>query len=428
MKYFSRVVIALLIAAVIVFAFSNHYRSKKNQENIVLTTHKISDITNAADTRILLAEEKESGYTLYRDNGTIILCRGELEQSFDEWYSAMASSTPELYYNDFDEDGEKELVIIMLNDLVKYYDGKSEYSTSAVFVKTETDEQGNTSFKTITAGVDSWKAPFTNSIKCEMKQLTKCKKYIQFVMGNAGATFRYDEETGISLDGNCYYAKAIKLGDGNYAEFDRWQKGACKYYVSDEGELRLSITVLTYYNEQPKPQIMGSIDMKMRLLQKGKFDITPNTITFIPSSYCYASDPRITASESWTNIIKNSASPASSQDKEIDWIEADFKINSQYNEQTISFADMTSQIKSVDKVKISESKIVLYAKEGYSFSKRPLSTGSFSATINSGEENEYDLSYTCEVKSVSGTSVLVIDFDKTYDKSDIESIKIKYGA
>lgn len=51
----------------------------------------------------------------------------------------------------------------------------------------------------------------------------------------------------------------------------------------------------------------------------------------------------------------------------IDWLDASFEISSNVNTQTVSFANLDSQIKCVDKVKITQSSVVLTAKEGYIF-------------------------------------------------------------
>lgn len=426
MKYFLRVIVVLLVATSVIFVFSNNYRKSKIADSIVLTTQKIGEATEKADTRILVAENEESGYKLYKDNGTVILCKDDVEQSFDIWYPSVSSHTPELYYNDFDDDGEKELLIIMISNSISYYSGKTDYFNAAVLVDgVKENDDSSKEFITITAGVDSWKAPFTSAIKCEMNQLISCDKYIQFVMDDVSSELVYDEATGISSNKYVYYARALKNGNGSYAQLERWQKGACKYSVSDDGKIKLDITVLAYYQDIAKPQILGCIDMTMHTV-KDKFDIVPKSISFIADDAYFCSDPRVSATEGWTKVIKNSAQPASVQDTDIDWIEAELSLPNGYNQTTVSFAGMTSEIKNVDRIEINEGALTLYAKEGYAFSNRALS--SYSVTAKIGPQENYDISYSCKIDSINGENALTVYFDKTYNFEDLKSITVKYGV
>lgn len=72
--------------------------------------------------------------------------------------------------------------------------------------------------------------------------------------------------------------------------------------------------------------------------------------------------------------------------------------------------------------------MVLTAKDGYSFSNVITGSGNFSVLINSGTDDEYDISYDCAVKNEGNTSTLTINFDKTYDREDLDNVTINFGV
>lgn len=424
MKYFFRVLIVLLVAVgIALFIYSSNYREKAEKEQITLTTVKIGEHTSKENIRQLIAENTEGDYQLYTENGSVILCHAGKEQAFD-WYTSVTTKTPELYYFDFDEDGEKELGIILANSTIT--NGSNDYSNALVVVEESNEPDAAKPFVCLTAGMDTWKVPFSRAIKCEMSQPVN-NKFIQFVMDNSSAQFTYDEATGFSSNKYVYFAKAQTDNNGNYASFDRWTKGVTKYSVNDNGKISLSIQVLVYYKELAVPQKAGSIKMKISL-KENDFDIVPNTIKFVASKEYFCPDPRERAQEQWTSVIHNSANASSINDTQISWLEAQFALNTPYTETTISFSDMESQIKNVDTVELCENSVTIYAKENYTFSDTALKSKKYSVIISIDDKTEYDISDKCELSNETGTGVLKIYFDNAYSREALAGVRIKYGA
>lgn len=117
-----------------------------------------------------------------------------MELKFGNWEKSIEVKTPELYYNDFDGDGAKELLISVVDN---YNDdiGTTDYSTTLYLVKEEESGSEKT-LRYITAGEDLWKNTFKYSVKFEITQLKTEDRQLQFAMNNAGETISYDEKNG----------------------------------------------------------------------------------------------------------------------------------------------------------------------------------------------------------------------------------------
>lgn len=399
-------------------------------DQIVLTTRNIEASSTTKPDRVLVAENKEGNYQLYKEKNNVILVHEDIEKSFENWYWSVGEKTPEMYYADFDDDGEKELLIVMVISRAGYTNANNEgYYNAMVMVEPIVDEKGNKDFSVITAGAETWKRPFTEAIKCELSQLKSNDKFLQFVMDDCDETFAYDDKTGISTNKYVYYAKAIRLADGSYAKFSRWVRGSNKYYVGENNELLLDLQLLAYYEGVKAAQYIGDIHMNIAF-KDGKFIIVPNTISFVPNPEFLVSDPRKKADGKWKSIINNSAgaSAVTEENNEIKWIETEFNLNSFDNEVTVSFAGRDSQIKCVDKVEITQNAIVMTAKGGYVFSDRPVGKAEYSVIINDAAGNPIDIVYNCEVINTENVSKLKFKFDKTYNKEELNKIVIKFGA
>ena len=105
-------------------------------------------------------------------------------------------------------------------------------------------------------------------------------------------------------------------------------------------------------------------------------------------------------------------------------IDGSFEIADNVNEQSVSFGELESQIKCVDKVKITQTSIVLTAKEGFVFSDRVTNSGDYSVVIGDNK----DIAYKAEILERESRSVLKITYDKKYSRDMLKNVKLKYGA
>ena len=260
-----------------------------------------------------------------------------------------------------------------------------------------------------------------------MTQLKSCKKFLQFTMNDAEETITYNEKTGITTNKYVGYGLALCSNSKTYYTLDRWNKGAGIYNLDKNGNISLDIQVLVNYKEISDTQYIGNIHCGMEIVD-GAFILKPNTIVFNSVDPYKVSDPRDTAKKKWSYTIKNASSGTTFKSTTIDWIEADFDLEGTAKQITQPFDSMASKIKCVDSVKFTEKSVVLTAKDGYSFSNVITGSGNFSVLINSGTDDEYDISYDCAVKNEGNTSTLTINFDKTYDREDLDNVTINFGV
>ena len=441
MKYFLRICIVLLVAVGIVFGYSYYYREKKNNDAIVLTTHAIST------TKAGQAVSKDDKTVFYNDNGFEVFKQkdkgyvvyNDVQQALGGLDWALSQTPLDFYCDDWDDDGEKELLLLYSNSANQYSnlligsekEDFSKYHLNVIMIKPVTNSDGKQDFKVVYADQKTWKKPFEQAINAQMNQLKSCDKFIQFVMDDNDVDLTYNEKTGVSSNKYVYYAKALKKTNSDeYQKFVKWSKGDGNYFIGDDGKLQLNIMLLAYYDENPsRAQYVGNIHTGVSVDKNGEFTITPNTIEFVANKNYTCSDPRQSTKERFTYIINNSSSDTvNTNDNYIDWLEYSTDLSPYVNEQTLSFSTLDSQIKCVDKVKVTQSSIVLTAKEGYTFSEMILNKGDYSVIVGANTDDENDITYKGEILERDGRSVLKITYDRKYTKDELKNITVKFGV
>lgn len=430
------IIIALLIAVIGVFVYSYQYRSEKiaSEPSVSATIHTTAADTTASNQedeqgRRLVAEDKKNDWQIYYDGTNTEIIHGDYKRVITSWSYSFDCEDPTMYCKDYDGDGEVEMMLrIVSGKLEEQYDpDMSPYTYSLYMFEPYTSSTGEKTLSSIVASDDTWKNPFAEAINCEMTQLKSCKKFLQFTMNDAEETITYNEKTGITTNKYVGYGLALCSNSKTYYTLDRWNRGAGIYNLDKNGNISLDIQVLVNYKEISDTQYIGNIHCGMEIVD-GAFILKPNTIVFNSVDPYKVSDPRDTAKKKWNYTIKNASSGTTFKSTTIDWIEADFDLEGTAKQITQPFDSMASKIKCVDSVKFTEKSVVLTAKDGYSFSNVITGSGNFSVLINSGTDDEYDISYDCAVKNEGNTSTLTINFDKTYDREDLDNVTINFGV
>lgn len=432
------IAICVLLAAVIgTFIYSYQYRSEKitQQTSVIAATSaqttesETANEEEAAQGRHLVAEDKENDYQIYFDGTNTEIVHGEYKRTFTSWSYSLSCEDPVIYCKDYDGDGDNELMLKIVNGrLEEQYDKNSSPYTYALYMfEPITTSSGEKTFSAIVASADTWKEPFAEAINCELTQLKNCNKFLQFTMDDADETIVYNEKTGITTNEHVGYGLAFCDNSKNYYTLDRWTRGAGIYDLDKNGNITLDIQVLVNYQEITDTQYLGNIHCEMTVTDN-MFSISPNTIVFNAIDPYEVADPRDLAESKWTCVIDNESAGTNFKSTEIDWIDAAFSLENTDEQNAQYFESMPSKIKCVDSVKFTQGAVVLTAKDGYTFSQTIADSGKFSVLINSGEDNEYDISYSCSVSNKNNSSTLTIKFDKTYDKEDFGNITIKFGV
>lgn len=410
--------ILLVIVFIGVYIYSANYRDNKIQQNSSSSSsyeyHPTDDVLSEAD---LVAYNEESGYKLYYKNGIATVAYNDATLEFSNWGTSIDLQPPELYYNDFDENGEKELIIKLVDDYSSIT-GQTVYSYSLYMIKSAVNDDGETTLSYIAAQSSNWKNVFGQAINFEVTQLKDCKKFLQFAMNDADTPIKYDEKTGITDNKYVSYAKADCNSKKQYYIISKYSRGLGIYNVLDDGKITLDIQIIINYEESDLNYHIGNVHCEMRL-KDGKFGIKPNTISFIPLDSYKITNPQDVAAENWKYNISNNSS-ADIDNTVIDNVNAQFSINSYSTSDSQYFGNMIGGIKNIDNITFTQADVTLKAKSGYSFDNALVENGKFEVLI--GEDGQ-DISYTADIKG----DELIVRFDKTYDKEDLQSVTINFG-
>lgn len=430
-------IIVLLAAVIGTFIYSYQYRSEKitKQTSVIAATSAQTTESGTenekeeAQGRHLVAEDKKNDYQIYFDGTNTEIVHGEYKRTITSWAYSMKCEDPTIHCKDYDGDGETELMVRIVNGrLEEQYDKNSSPYTYALYMfEPVTTSDGEKTLSSIVASDDTWKEPFAEAINCEMTQLKNCNKFLQFTMDDADEEIEYNEKTGITSNEHVGYGLALSGNNKNYYTLERWNRGVGIYNLDKNGNISLDIQVLVNYQEITDIQYIGDIHCQMKVVDN-TFTIAPNTIVFNAIEQYKVTDPRDLAKSKWTCVMENESAGTNFKSTEIDWIDAEFSLKNTNEQNAQYFETMPSKIKCVDSVKFTQGAVVLTAKDGYTFSQTIADSGKFSVLINSGGDDEYDISYTCSVSNKNNSSTLTIKFDKTYDKEDFDNITIKFGV
>ncbi len=430
MRYFKRSLAIgsiILIAVIVFFVFSVNYRDRRIDDSIVLTTAAKNTENTTERKRILIAENKEGNYQIYYDNETVYLVHDGIEKEFKGWTAAIHEKDPEMYYKDYDGDGEKELLVKLVSGVDRNVYKVKTYVYNIYLFKPIELENGKMDYQIIGATSDTWRKPFEEAIRSELTQLKSCNKFLQFVMDDADTPLTYDSKTGISKNKHVAFVSALSDNKKKYYTFSNWSRGKGVYEIKENGDITLDIEVLANYEEVDSTQTIGDIHCDIAVLN-GEFAIVPKTIYFEPREGFKVLDPRDTADKKWSYVIKNSSTSVPAMDDgSIDWIDTRLELSSGVKEKSVYLGEMQSEIKAVDSIKFNGDSIVLTAKAGYHFMQRVINNGTYSVTI-SKDGGEFDVSYSASVSERNDRSVLTIKLDKRYKKSDLNQAQIKFGV
>ncbi len=424
MKYFFRIIIALILACATVlgvYYYTNNGQLPWTENSISLTTVSKAPATEKYANRALLATDKKEGYSLYLTDTNVILAHGKKEFEFKLFSSYMQKEKPEMHIIDLDSDGKKDVV-------VKCVSGEEQDTGEFVYdlYILHQLKNGAEAYEMISATQTTWHEILDYTIVEEISQLKHCKKFVQFAMTLKSKSIEYNEDTGIAEKNVGYvgFFRALQNSKGEYLTADNWSKGKGSYYVNKENKLCCEVEVLVKYKDSNVSQKAGTIYFELRMNDKSVLYISAKSMVFTPNEEYKTADPRTEAKKPWSRTFNNSASPTGGE--ALNWIKYTFTPEKKTLTSTLALASEESDIKYVNSVTVSEKNVVLTAKNGFTFDSSAAENGEFSLTINEGGETEAEISYTAAVSEDGKT--LTINYDKTYPFADIENICISYGA
>lgn len=427
-------IIAIVVAFALlvgILAFSVIYRNKKNNEQHQslqeLSMQSDTDETIGTDNDgkpVVVTDDGE--YEIYFDGDTVTIVYGDYKIDVETWKDSFNAELPTAVSKNVDSDSDNELLLRVRTGVSNNDDGTSTVMYAIYLFDPYTDENGEKTFTKVIANTNTWAVPFEQTVRAEVTQLESCKKILQYTMESVENEIKYDKN-GLATGDYVGYAKALTDGKGNYYSFKDWKLGQGIYYLDKEGNISLDIQVVVDYADVDKSQIIGFVNCQIQY-KDNAFSIVPKKLYFKAQDEYKVTDPRDAAETKWTSTIKNQGANPNFQNKTIDWIDWEYNVSSLGSSQSVNFGNYSSKIKCVSTVEFTQSSITLTAKEGYKFSSNVADKGNFSVTINNGDDEQIDISYTCSVKTVDSKSTLVITLDRNYSKSELKNMVLKYGV
>lgn len=372
--------------------------------------------------KVLLAENEEGGFKLYKSGDFVVLEHNGFEKEFSDWSKNIGAELPQMYYNDFNGDGENELVIRALKEVSS--DTKEHvYCLYVVFV--DENKDGEMNFTVAYVDRSSWFSSFSQMINAEMTQPVSAKNRLQFAMSSASSPIAYDSKTGILTSGHSWYSRALCDTAGNYYTFSGWEKGEGIFNVdNDAKEINVDITVFASYKEVSSKQTAGAIRCGL-IINRDKIDVRGRSLLFVPNDEYIVTNPANVAENDWTYTLNNTKS-ASANEKIISRLSVSLDLSSVNDTHRASISSKKDDSAYIDRIEANNKEIKIYAKSGHDFAKTKTASRDYSAVIMVGEF-ECDVCMNAEITSENGESVLVYKLDKSYPSAELNGLTIKFG-
>lgn len=417
------IVLVILCAVGAVYHFK-FYKDKRASDSHGMSLYEADGMKKLERSeRVLLNELADADFQLYAEGDYIILVHEGQETEFSDWGDMISSETPDMYYYDFNGDGDKELVIRAL-DSIDEKSGESVYCLYALLPYL--DEEGNYNYTVGYGSHASWYTTLQEQVISEMSQPISCDKRLQLVMTNTYDTRSYDTATGILTEGRSWYATALSDGKGNYYTYESWEKGEGVYYIDEEEEgLSISVRIPVYvsYSDVDTVQLMGHIYCGIDL-NGSTFEVAKRSVGFSTNSIYAVSNPRNTADEPWSFSVSNNSS-YSSADKIIDKLE--IKIDRQRGSTDATLGGVSGDGGAIRRIDVTDSTVTLYARSGYSFSPTVLENYDYSVFYNY-DNIPFDMVYKHQLTTENGAQVLTITLDKSYPLNEFGGFRITFGS
>lgn len=423
MKYFLKILIVLVIAVGVVTGVYYYTTGRTpaflGLDEAHLTTMSKPPATERYASSAMLASLDEEDYQLYLSGSTVILTHGGNSFSFDNWNKLIAEERPQMYLLDADGDSQKELIIrgVCGKDIQT---GDNVY---AIYILNPKPNEADGYDVTIITQ-ETWRAILDENITQEVTQLKSCAKIVQFTMAAKSDKIVYNDTTGIAESGHSGYARGLQGSDGTYLPVSTWGKAKALYTVTDAGTVGVDVQINISYKGVEALQNAGVIHFEVGVDEENQLYVVEKSLRFNAAEEYTVSPLPDKPAAPW-HFTLNNASPQGKKG-EIKYVKYSPPLDKSTFTETLDLSTEASDIKYVASVALTETGVVMTAKEGYTFSADAAQSPEFSIIINKGLENEYDISYTA-VPDETGT-VLTMAFDRAYASDEIETIEINFGA
>lgn len=425
MRKIARILLVVMLAGCSMFAsyFVAQSAVKSDRSSAALTTVSKAPVTEKNSDRILLVEDKKADYHFYKQGKNIILVHKGNDYIFENWSPYIDIEKPELYMRQLDTDDPLELVV----KGVECVNEDGSYSYCIYVINEIVREDGTIKYSVNALTRGSTKQVVDEKAKIEISQSPLCKKmgYVAFCYINDAVD--YDRDTGVPKS---YYNAfhIIQDENGNYPTLDGWERGVAEYTVEQDG-IFVTFPITIKYKDTSLVQQVGYVKCMIGVDQYSNTYIAPKTMSFRPNIE-YGAYRNGYDDKQWQSVWKNS-NKATGGDSVIDFVQAQLYVSSEL--ETTDFSKSKSDLNKLAGIVVTQDEVMLYAKEGYTFSKDLLDSKEFSVPLEHQVDGDnsynYDVAYEASIsKSKKGTEILTIKLDQPYRRGDIDKININFGV
>ena len=413
------VVIGLLVG--VGYYFHSYRDGKTADEGLTVVT---AESTTASNQRTLLAENKDGDFQLYAQGDNAILVHQGKSKTFTGWSQYLTKERPKLYYTDLNGDKKKELVVRLVSN-IDQSTGEELYAYDLYILTPHKQKDGSFEYDLVVANRESWKQPFTQAVKCSVTQLKNDPLRVQVAMGSASDSLSFDENTGISTSKYTGFSRAETTTDGTPQTIYAWDYGIGTYTVED-GQIKVKIAVRIDYKPSRQIKIIGYAYCTLNYEGNG-FSLKKGSVYYRAAKDYRITDPRDVAEQDWAYSLTNASGTAGITEPQLSRVEGTFTVPDSGADGVLSFSSLDSQIKAVSAVRFTNKQIVLTAAEGYSFMQNSVSARDYAVQITL-DKVTYRIDKSAEITEKDGRSVLTFTLDKSYKRSDLQKVTLRFGA
>ncbi|WP_178669210.1 hypothetical protein [uncultured Eubacterium sp.] len=425
MRKIARILLVVALAGCSMFAsyFVAQSAVKSDRSSAALATVTKAPVTEKNSDRILLVEDKKADYHFYKQGKNVVLVHKNVDYIFENWSPYIDIEKPELYMRQLDEDKPLELII----KAVECVNEDGSYSYCIYVINEIVREDGTIKYSVNALTRGSTKQVVDEKVKIEISQSPLCKKmgYVAFCYINDAVD--YDRDTGVPKS---YYNAfhIIQDENGNYPTLDGWERGVAEYTVEQDGVF-VTFPITIKYKDTSLVQQVGYVKCMIGVDQYSNTYIAPKTMSFKPNIE-YGAYRNGYDDKQWHSVWKNS-NKATGGDSVIDFVQAQLDVSSEL--ETTDFSKSKSDLNKLAGIVVTQDEVMLYAKEGYTFSKDLVAGKEFSVPLERQVDGDnsynYDVAYEASIsKSKKGTEILTIKLDQPYRRGDINKININFGV
>lgn len=420
MKYFLRVLFVLVIAVAVVTGVYSSVHRDENASKPETTVSK-APATEKYSEKELLASRANDGIFLYKSNKSIILYFDSRQYVFENWSEYFNAEKPEIYYANFDDDEDNEIVIYAVDEINQ--SKKKLYGIYYLdpYVKDEKQE-----FSVSYLNANTYSEIINTMLREEISQLKFSKKLGQIAINYANSPIKYDEKTGIATGGHVGYFATLRGEDGKFMTIDKWSFGEGEYTVTADNKIFVDVPVHISYQNGADVQYAGDIHFQLVKNDKGEIKVGKNSLLFNTKKEYTVAEPKSYSRDKWSYTERNRDVIVDESDMKLDLISYKTNFDRTVEIQTTDFASSNNDMKNVSSIVVTESYVELTAKQGCIFGNAN-ENGEFSVIIDMGGV-DYDVAYEAQITTdKNNIQTLKITFERPISKNQIKTLVVNYG-